>query len=323
MNNAIHHRAHQTPQPPPKMSPRTPAAVRRAIQILLVALAITCARQIVVITQKSHLNIPGCSEIVGSALLVDALALVLIYNLYRCRNWARIALIVGALWGMLFTFTSFRMDALLIRETKNYAPPILWSAATLAQVVAILLLAAKSSNAWFRKGRGFEPEAPSPVSTPPHLPSAEYKWLNATTVLSILSFVLAMTQPAFYENAVYDKAPNSALLLSIGWMGILVGYMEWVANPLIFVSWALARQGRFIPGMICALLAVAFIVGFMHRTEMVWPSDAGDRHATIQRYGLGYWGWLTSAALMVISLGVAWLVDGSRRGVLRRPNSPP
>jgi hypothetical protein len=103
------------------------------------------------------------------------------------------------------------------------------------------------------------------------------KWLNALTIVSCVIFLFAMTQAAFYQNRPAEPVTHSVLLLATGWLGVLIGYFEWIANPLIFYSWICARRKRILPALLASIAAVGLILSFLFHKKMEWPG--GDRHA--------------------------------------------
>jgi hypothetical protein len=141
------------------------------------------------------------------------------------------------------------------------------------------------------------------------------KWLNRSTMFSVVIFVAAMTQPAFYQNRAAEPVTHAIWLLLSGFMGILIGYFEWIANPLLLYSWISARKKRVVPALLTALLAIAFILSFLSVKKMDWPGMATDTHPDVQGYAAGYWLWLASAGVMVVGSGIE-LVLGLTKGNL-------
>jgi len=130
------------------------------------------------------------------------------------------------------------------------------------------------------------------------------KWLNRSAVVSGVVFLMAMTLHAFYQNRPAEPVTSSLMLLATGWMGILVGYFEWFANPLILYSWLSARRNRVAPALLASILATAFILSFLFVKKMNWEGMGTDTHPDILGYAAGYWLWLASALVMVVASGV-------------------
>ena len=133
-------------------------------------------------------------------------------------------------------------------------------------------------------------------------------WLNRSTAVSVVIFLAAMTQPAFYQNRAAEPVTHAVWLLLSGWMGVLIGYFEWIANPLILYSWISARRTRAGPALLAALLATAFILSFLFVKKMNWPGMATDTTPDVQGYAAGYWLWLASALVMVLASGVEFVL---------------
>jgi hypothetical protein len=277
-----------------------PNAVKRALIILLAAFGIEGAGQLVSLVHNSGAGLV-------SFLVPDGIATLIIYNIYRRRNWARIVLAIDLLFVM-WIFTMARWVGKTPLPNVQHVNGWLWLVEWLAKAVALVFLFLPSARGWFASERDFEiAESTTPSAVPVEVPSL----CKNSTYISIGFFVLAMTQTAYYE-ATADPARNSAGLLLVGWMGVLGGYIEWIANPLLFFSWFSALHRRYWQAVSSAALALTLILSFLRRSEVVWTFDNGSRAAAIKGYGFGYWLWLASSAVMVIA-GVALLVRQSGR----------
>jgi hypothetical protein len=146
------------------------------------------------------------------------------------------------------------------------------------------------------------------------------KWLNALTLVSVVTFLLTLTQPAFYQNRPAEPVTHAVWLLASGWLGVFIGYFEWIANPLIFYSWICARRKHILEAMLTSIASAVLILSFLHRQTMDWPGMATDTHPDIQGYALGYWLWLASALVMVLASGVEFVLAMRKNkiGVLSR-----
>jgi hypothetical protein len=138
------------------------------------------------------------------------------------------------------------------------------------------------------------------------------KWLNRATAVSVVIFLVAMTQAAFYQNRPAEPVTHAVLLLATGWMGVLIGYLEWIANPLILYSWTSALRKRVVPALLASTSAAGLILSFLLRKKMDWPGMETDTNPDIQGYAAGYWLWLVSALVMVVASGIE-LVLGQRK----------
>lgn len=118
--------------------------------------------------------------------------------------------------------------------------------------------------------------------------------------ISAIIFVIAMTQPAFYQIRRDDMVIGSAMCLAIGAMGLLAGYFEWLANPLILFSWIAALRGRRYQSAVSATLALILMGAFLFHSTMSYPLYEREPNVPIVGHGLGYWLWMVSGATMVI-----------------------
>jgi hypothetical protein len=284
-----------------------PNIVKRALTILLATLGVECARQLVLLVRLMHHPGAGVDSALVAFLFPDGIAVLVIYNIYRRRNWARIVLGIDLFLIMLIV-TMARWHGKTPFLNVQQASGWLWLVEWLANTVALVFLFFPSARAWFAGNR--ENEIVESATLSPVPLSVLVLWRRLTYV-SIGIFVLAMTQTAYYEAA-SDPARNSAMLLLIGWMGVLVGYIEWIANPLLFYSWFSALHRRYWEAVGSATLALVLILSFLRRSEVVWIGDNGSKAAAIRGYALGYWLWLASSAVMIIA-GLAHLARPRRR----------
>jgi hypothetical protein len=132
-------------------------------------------------------------------------------------------------------------------------------------------------------------------------PGDEQWWSRVSlTALSIAVFGAALTQPAlFFGDSPTSSGPAWRMLLS-GWRAVPHGYVEWCANPALFLSWAAAFPGRRPRlSLAAACASAALMLMFLFRRILTVPS-AGTA-LTITSHGSGYWLWLGSALLMVVA----------------------
>ncbi len=122
----------------------------------------------------------------------------------------------------------------------------------------------------------------------------------AATALSVVLFCVALSQPAF---ALFGKSGTTAdvrawRLLFAGWQAVQLGYVEWLANPLLWLSWLLSVASRRSTrpwALATAIASFALMLGFLGRAELTVAAHS----LPILRHEAGYWLWLGSAALMM------------------------
>jgi hypothetical protein len=113
------------------------------------------------------------------------------------------------------------------------------------------------------------------------------RWRLILTLLSVATFALALTQPAFvYGRSAIPSGPAWKLLLE-GWRALPRGYLEWCANPALLFSWVAIPRRRPGSSLAAACIAAALMLLFLLR-----PDFAPYR---------GYWLWLGSGLLMILT----------------------
>jgi len=134
------------------------------------------------------------------------------------------------------------------------------------------------------------------------------------TLVSVIVFAASLTQNGFYTETHSPKPPPSSwYLLLIGLIGVFDGYFEWLANPVLLAAWVFSFAGKNKAALLLGILASAFMVAFLFRHAMI--ASEAPTYEKIVGYGAGYWLWLTSAGLVIVS-GTTGLMK-QRQGQLR------
>jgi hypothetical protein len=127
--------------------------------------------------------------------------------------------------------------------------------------------------------------------------------------IGILTFVMSLTQPAFYTSATNPAGwANSLGLLVFGWSGTMCGGagIAWLANPLIFTSWFyLSRKIKV--SVITGILAAVFAVSFLLFKNII--TDEAGNYSIITDRKAGYWLWLTSIVIFTIGTAVIYYLE--------------
>jgi hypothetical protein len=128
---------------------------------------------------------------------------------------------------------------------------------------------------------------------------------RGTILLSVLLFILSLSQPAFYiDRTDYDAWANSAGLLLLGWMSVLGGSLVasviWLANPLYVIAIILNVKGR-TKGLYFSILASIIAFSFS-RLDEILTSESGS-YSKITALKAGYKLWL--ASMLVLTIGTA------------------
>jgi hypothetical protein len=278
---------------PPKIMP---IAVKRGLTLLLAMLGVALVRQLIGLSVNPRPTDQSPGDTLIYLIFAHGVSFFLLYYIYRGRHWARVVELI---------LTLLSISAILMARSFGKSPhpsasgsghAWVWYGVSFAQLAGSLLLFSPGAQAWFTQSARDESRAPAM----PPVPTAFLSLRNAGTVISMVLFAAALTQTAFYQHA-RDPDPSSIGLFSIGWLGLLAGYFEWFANPLLVYSWMCALRQRYSRSAASAALALLVIVSFLRRTEVVWLWDNGEEHAAIEHYASGYWLWLASAALMFIA----------------------
>ena len=129
--------------------------------------------------------------------------------------------------------------------------------------------------------------------------------LKISIGLSLILFLISLTQPAFYIDRRED--PNaysdSLTLFLLGWTSLLGGaiipFFIWFANPLYFVAIILTIKSKSL-GLYFALAAtiLAFIFSQLHT---IMTSESGSTSVITSR-GLGFKLWFISIIILTLSL---------------------
>lgn len=131
--------------------------------------------------------------------------------------------------------------------------------------------------------------------------------------MSVALFIAALSQPAFMQDRRDDSTIAAWLCLVLGGPGVLLGYVEWLANPILFYCWFATYRGRLFRGGLCALVATFLAAAFLLRSHMNWPLYERESTPKILGYGLGYWLWVLSALVMLAADAKALLVGMKAR----------
>lgn len=112
--------------------------------------------------------------------------------------------------------------------------------------------------------------------------------------LSVAMFAASLCFDGFYSGKSLDGAPGVTLFL-FGWIGVLGGYVAWLANPAFLAAWAIRRvQPRVF--LMLATAAPFMTLSFLFHRE--FPSGPGMKMESIESLGPGYLLWLAAQCLL-------------------------
>jgi hypothetical protein len=121
-----------------------------------------------------------------------------------------------------------------------------------------------------------------------------YLTLLTTISLTVLLFVLSLTQNAYYINDGEESIGALGLIaLLLGFFGISSGSgIAWFANPCLFMSFIHLKRDNLRKAKIFSFISVIFGLSFLFFDNVI--SNEGGTTAEITSYGIGYWLWLSS-----------------------------
>lgn len=125
------------------------------------------------------------------------------------------------------------------------------------------------------------------------------RWNRAALLISILLFVVSLTQTAYCVDGKCEG--EGFLALATGWLGTISyggAAMAWLANPLLWLSWVIPFERRILK-LSSAGLAMLFCLSFMYFDEIV-KNEAGQ-YGKITSYAIGYWLWMSSMGFYFIA----------------------
>jgi hypothetical protein len=128
---------------------------------------------------------------------------------------------------------------------------------------------------------------------PPDSPSRNERHLLTVSWVAYLAWMAA---PAF--TALKDAWPGWLTLL-MGPIGVPLGYVAWLANPLLWYGWRARARGRHVCAIVACAVALLLALSFLlHPTIPVGSS--GDHPFSVS---YGYALWLLS---MIAALSAAY-----------------
>jgi hypothetical protein len=120
------------------------------------------------------------------------------------------------------------------------------------------------------------------------------------TLVSIIVFAASLTQNSYYISGKDPKAWSPAFYsLLLGPIGLFDGIFEWLANPVLAAAWVFSLAGKNKIALLLGTLASALMLAFLFRQNII--ASEAPTYAKIIGYGAGYWLWVTSGVLVIVS----------------------
>lgn len=129
------------------------------------------------------------------------------------------------------------------------------------------------------------------------------KFLQWIILISLILFIVSLTQPAFFIDQKDDPNAysNSLLLFLTGWMSFLGGafipFVIWLANPLYFTSIYLTTKNK--SGGLYLSCSATFLAIIFSQLNVIMTSESGST-SEITSKGLGFKLWLTSFVFLAL-----------------------
>lgn len=130
---------------------------------------------------------------------------------------------------------------------------------------------------------------------------------KAILVVSILLFLISLTQTAFILDYKKSTAIPSIQVFLLGWMDIFDSiHSPWLANPLLIISWIMLFK-KTTTALISSFFACCLAFSFLSVTKEITTSDTISGY--IISFGSGYWIWLSSSTIFFIFILGIFLLE--------------
>lgn len=105
-------------------------------------------------------------------------------------------------------------------------------------------------------------------------------------ILSILFYLVSLTQTAFYVGESKEEFVIGFYCVSMGWLsvGSLSLFLSWLANPILYLSWLISMKVKL--KVFFSSISLLFSLLFLFQDKVIVNEALGE--GTITRYGWGY-----------------------------------
>ena len=119
------------------------------------------------------------------------------------------------------------------------------------------------------------------------------KLTSPVLFISIALFALSLCNSCFCTQ---NGCRTSAEAFFLGWLAMMAdgAAIAWLANPLLILAWVLLARNKkaaWIPALAALLLCLLFL-----KSHVIIEDEAGNYNPILE-IRVGYWLWLSSAAL--------------------------
>ncbi|MEO6287998.1 MAG: hypothetical protein ABIN80_19045 [Dyadobacter sp.] len=132
---------------------------------------------------------------------------------------------------------------------------------------------------------------------------------KAVIMISGILFLSSLTQKSYCTTS---QCGDSVMVFLLGWFAMLTGGagISWIANPLLFASWAMLKRNNKI-SVFLSLLATLFAISFL-LFDSILANEAGDYQQVIS-YKSGYWLWVCSCMSMLVGVSILFIKNKDAR----------
>jgi hypothetical protein len=128
---------------------------------------------------------------------------------------------------------------------------------------------------------------------------------SVVAICSMLIFGSSLFRDAYYAAyaAGRDQPMHALQALLTGWMTVFGGYIAWLANPLLVMSWIQLFKSKYTAAALYSIAAFAAAASFLLQSR-IWLDEAGNIGLITARAS-GYWLWLSSIGIALIGSAYA------------------
>jgi hypothetical protein len=154
---------------------------------------------------------------------------------------------------------------------------------------------------------------------------------SAVTAVIVLLYLVACCCPALTFDNYYsgNSTPQSTdtwfgwTALFLGWLGILVGSVAWLANFVLGLTLIFLLAGLRWATLICSVVTVLLSLDLFRVFSANIPADEGGvGRAVLRPPGVGVWFWFASIAAAFIGALVLFLAPRTSLPPVPAPREP-
>lgn len=138
--------------------------------------------------------------------------------------------------------------------------------------------------------------------------------------ICLFFYAIALVLPALVFQDESDATWLGIMVLTLGWMGVLLGQFAWLANIPLLIGMILLLCRRWIGTLVCIIIATLLALHSFALYQQKIPANEASTHYLILDYlGVGFYFWLLS----IVSVGVSAIILRKReRAMLPSPQQP-